>query len=107
MICAGDGGQSNIGGCHGDSGGPFVCEIDNRWELHGAVSWGHGSCESERMYTVFARVNFFVIGSFKRCERSKELMISQKNDIPLFKRANYYFCNKHIITHYFGLQQVL
>ena len=59
MICAGDGGQSNIGGCHGDSGGPYVCEIDNRWELHGAVSWGHGSCSSAKMYTVFARVNFF------------------------------------------------
>merc|ERR1719495_924978 len=24
-------------GCHGDSGGPFVCKIGGRWELHGAV----------------------------------------------------------------------
>ena len=27
MICAGDGGKSRKSGCHGDSGGPFVCKV--------------------------------------------------------------------------------
>merc|ERR1719494_1722992 len=38
MICSGDGGSSRRSGCHGDSGGPFVCNLNGRWELHGAVS---------------------------------------------------------------------
>ena len=26
------------GGCHGDSGGPLVCKVNDKWNLHGAVS---------------------------------------------------------------------
>jgi len=59
MICSGDGGESRRSGCHGDSGGPFVCKIGDRWELHGAVSHGSPRCASTDTYTVFARVAHF------------------------------------------------
>merc|ERR1712212_579967 len=59
MVCSGDGGSSRKSGCHGDSGGPFVCNIGGRWELHGAVSHGSPRCSSSDTYTVFARVSYF------------------------------------------------
>lgn len=59
MICAGFGPRDIRGGCHGDSGGPFVCREGMRWVLHGAVSWGSGTCSTRQAYTVFAKlVNF-------------------------------------------------
>ena len=30
MFCAGDGGVTKLSGCHGDSGGPFVCNVNGR-----------------------------------------------------------------------------
>ena len=59
MVCAGFGPGNVRGGCHGDSGGPFVCNIGGRWELHGAVSHGSSRCASTESYTVYARVNHF------------------------------------------------
>ena len=59
MVCSGDGGESRRSGCHGDSGGPFVCKIGGRWELHGAVSHGSPRCKSTETYTVYARVAYF------------------------------------------------
>lgn len=59
MVCAGDAGLTQKSGCHGDSGGPFVCNIGGRWEIHGAVSHGSRECKSTSTYTVFARVNYF------------------------------------------------
>jgi len=59
MICSGDGGNTRKSGCHGDSGGPFVCQVNGRWELHGAVSHGSPRCASTETYTVFARVAYF------------------------------------------------
>ncbi|KAJ7393854.1 hypothetical protein OS493_003521 [Desmophyllum pertusum] len=59
MLCAGRPG-SNLSGCHGDSGGPYVCQNDfGRWVLQGAVSWGSGTCDAKRIFTVFARVARF------------------------------------------------
>jgi len=60
MICGGDGGQTRRGGCHGDSGGPFVCNIGGSWQLHGAVSHGSNDCNSRKSYTVFSRVNYLM-----------------------------------------------
>ncbi|XP_078374644.1 uncharacterized protein LOC144658165 [Oculina patagonica] len=56
MVCAGRQGK---GGCHADSGGPFVCNEGGRWVLRGAVSWGHKLCRTDH-YTVFARVSSFI-----------------------------------------------
>ena len=57
MICGG--GAGRISGCQGDSGGPFSCNLNGRWELHGAVSHGSRYCRSSETYTVFARVAKF------------------------------------------------
>lgn len=59
MVCAGHGPLVPTGGCHGDSGGPFVCRTgpNNSWVLHGAVSWGSGKCDTTEAYTVFARIS--------------------------------------------------
>ncbi len=61
MVCAGHGGTTRVSGCHGDSGGPFVCQTgaNGRWVLHGAVSWGSGRCDASQGYTVFARIAEF------------------------------------------------
>ncbi len=57
MVCAGVPGTIKSG-CHGDSGGPFVCRdaSTDKFYLHGAVSWGSPRCNSADAYTVFARV---------------------------------------------------
>jgi len=58
MVCGGYGSRSRISGCHGDSGGPFVCQSGGKWYLAGAVSHGSGTCSTSRnSYTVFANVS--------------------------------------------------
>ena len=61
MLCAANTDVSaNQSGCHGDSGGPFVCQNSNgSWTLHGAVSWGSPRCDIKDAFTVFARVGYF------------------------------------------------
>ena len=59
MICGGEEG-SIVSGCHGDSGGPYVCkDRSGRWFLQGIVSWGSPRCQARDRYTVFARVAKF------------------------------------------------
>lgn len=55
MICGARPGK-RTSGCHGDSGGPYVCKIGENWELHGAVSWGSPVCNIKQAYTVFANI---------------------------------------------------
>ena len=60
MLCAGVE-NTILSGCHGDSGGPYVCLNSDKktYTLHGAVSWGSGSCNAKQLFTVFARVTKF------------------------------------------------
>ncbi len=60
MLCAGVE-NTILSGCHGDSGGPYVClNADGKtYTLHGAVSWGSGQCNARQLFTVFARVTQF------------------------------------------------
>ena len=60
MICGGDGGATNRSGCTGDLGGPLVCEVNGKWELHGIASWTHRTCRSDVAYSVFVRVTKYV-----------------------------------------------
>ena len=57
MVCGGWHDNEIDSGCHGDSGGPFVCKNAlGVWELQGAVSWGSGVCDAKQAYTVFSNV---------------------------------------------------
>ena len=60
MLCAGVE-NTILSGCHGDSGGPYVCLNSDQktYTLHGAVSWGSGTCNAKQLFTVFARVTKF------------------------------------------------
>jgi len=59
MLCAGQAPGTITSGCHGDSGGPYVCNKARKWVLTGAVSWGSSNCDRSEKYTVFARVSEF------------------------------------------------
>ena len=60
MICAGKTG-TKASGCQGDSGGPLACMnvSTKRYVLHGDVSWGSGTCNSDVTHTVFGRMSEF------------------------------------------------
>ena len=57
MLCGGSGGANDATSCHGDSGGPFMCPENGKWNLRGIVSWGEARCIVGNSYDVFARVS--------------------------------------------------
>jgi len=60
MLCAGHGSSDRQMACHGDSGGPFVCNQNGKWVVQGVVSFGPGSCVSSSGMSVFARVTEYL-----------------------------------------------
>ncbi|XP_015762664.1 PREDICTED: uncharacterized protein LOC107341715 isoform X3 [Acropora digitifera] len=55
MICASRS-QGDRVACHGDNGGPLVCEFNGKWYLEGAKSWGGLPCATAGKPTVYADV---------------------------------------------------
>ncbi|OQV19739.1 putative Transmembrane protease serine 9 [Hypsibius exemplaris] len=60
MICGGYDDGKTFSHCNGDSGGPLVCdEGDNRWVLHGIVSWVIDCARAPGGYTnVYGMMSF-------------------------------------------------
>lgn len=59
MFCAGYNDQPTVmDTCEGDSGGPFVVELNKTWFLVGIVSWSHmGKCGVPGRYGYYTKVN--------------------------------------------------
>merc|ERR1719369_102840 len=55
-ICLGKQGQSAA--CKKDTGGPLSCNVDGKWKLAGAASWGAYGCPTN-FPSVYAKVSFF------------------------------------------------
>lgn len=48
MLCAGSN-ITGVSGCQGDTGGPLVREVQGKWYLEGAYSWG-ADCNPAKEY---------------------------------------------------------
>ena len=55
MFCAGYSMEIVGDACEGDSGGPFVMKVADRWHLVGLVSWGEG-CALPKKYGFYTKM---------------------------------------------------
>ena len=58
QLCAG--GKRGRDSCRGDSGGPLMAIIGNRWHAVGIVSFGSGLCGLEGIPAIYTRVGGFL-----------------------------------------------
>lgn len=58
MFCAGYR-RGRVDSCAGDSGGPLLCEVDNRWHVYGVTSFGEG-CGRKGKYGIYVKVPNYV-----------------------------------------------
>jgi len=60
-VCAGSLTATNpiSGVCVGNVGGPLFCNVNNWWELHGVLSFGHTGCGAANHPGVYTQVRFF------------------------------------------------
>jgi hypothetical protein len=56
MFCAGDLADGGVDSCFGDSGGPILREVDDRWVQVGIVSWGE-DCAVPGQPGVYSRLS--------------------------------------------------
>ncbi|KAL9965244.1 hypothetical protein ACROYT_G029015 [Oculina patagonica] len=56
MVCTGGDGKVS---CHGDNGGPLVCEEEGGWVLRGVTSGADKKCKTDH-YSIYARVSNYV-----------------------------------------------
>ena len=59
QICSGKMDTGGVGICHGDSGGPLMCENENTFFLTGIVSWSSG-CAEKNAPDVLTRVDRYL-----------------------------------------------
>ena len=59
QICSGKMDTGGVGICHGDSGGPLMCEDDDTFYLTGIVSWSSG-CAEKNAPDVLTRVDRYL-----------------------------------------------
>ncbi|XP_043911622.1 chymotrypsin-like elastase family member 1 [Protopterus annectens] len=62
MICAGLLDTRGLpAACQGDSGGPLLCQVgQERWEVHGIVSFGPVGCAAENKPSVFTKTSAYI-----------------------------------------------
>lgn len=58
MFCAGYR-RGRVDSCAGDSGGPLLCEANNRWHIYGITSFGEG-CGRKGKYGIYAKVPNYI-----------------------------------------------
>ena len=59
MFCEGYSQEILGDACHGDSGGPFLMTLENKWYLVGVVSWGEG-CGTENKFGFYTRISNYI-----------------------------------------------
>jgi secreted trypsin-like serine protease len=59
QICSGKMDTGGVGICHGDSGGPLMCQTNDTFYITGIVSWSSG-CAEKNAPDVLTKVNKYL-----------------------------------------------
>ena len=72
MFCAGYR-RGRVDSCAGDSGGPLLCETENRWHVFGITSFGEG-CGRRGKYGIYAKVPNYITWMESTMEDSSDVL---------------------------------